>query len=138
MSEQPERAAPVTLREPKPSARDERPPPADAHTTSALAGGATVAALLVIALGLWLAERKQEPTPVLWVGIIVLTGRWLPSLLYQLAALRAWGANPAVRLVNALSDVLAPAVERHGVEAVVRKVRRGMRELDEEADHERR
>lgn len=134
MKELPQRIDPVTLREP-PAAADAARSPVAQVQNAALASGATVAALLVIALGLWLAERKQEPTPVLWVGIIVLTGRWLPTLLFQLAALRAWGASPAVRFVNALADVLEPAVQRHGIESVVREVRRAIRKLDEEADH---
>lgn len=43
-----------------------------------------VAGALVVGLGLWLLERGKEPTHLIWVGVSLICGPWLPLTLYQI------------------------------------------------------
>jgi len=90
---------------------------------SVVAGG------LVVALGLWLLERGQEPTHLIWVGVSLIAGPWLPMTLYRLALLRRWASLPEVQIVDAFGPLLVPAVEAHGMAATLDAVRGALADL---------
>lgn len=93
--------------------------------------GPVTAGALVVALGLWLLERGQEPTHMIWVGVTMIAGPWLPIALHQLALARRWEALPEVKILDAFGPLLAPAVAAHGMAATLRVVRAALDELGE-------
>lgn len=82
-----------------------------------------VAGLLVVLLGLWLLERGQEPTHLIWAGVAVIIGPWIPTIVYRLALLRRWSTMPEVQILDIFGPVLGPAVAAHGMAPVLEAVR---------------
>jgi hypothetical protein len=82
-----------------------------------------VAGALVVALGVWLLERGQEPTHLIWAGVVVIIGPWVPTIVYRLALLRAWRSLPEVQILDVFGPVLGPAVAAHGMAVVLEAVK---------------
>lgn len=93
-----------------------------------------VAGAVVVGLGLWLLERGKEPTQLIWVGVALIAGPWLPLTLYRLALVR----SPEMRAVHALGAILAPAFERFGMPAVFGAVEQAIAQLHEGGRHDGR
>lgn len=105
------------------------PTPRPSDQIQRLSLGPVTAGALVVALGLWLLERGQEPTHMIWVGVAMIAGPWLPLALHHLALARRWSNLPEVQVVDAFGPLLAPAVEQHGLSAVLRVVKRALAEM---------
>lgn len=105
------------------------PTPRPSDQIQRLSLGPVTAGALVVALGLWLLERGQEPTHMIWVGVAMITGPWLPMTLYRLALARRWASLPEVQVVDAFGPILAPAVAQHGLPAVLGVVRHALAEM---------
>ena len=93
-----------------------------------------VAGAVVVGLGLWLLERGKEPTQLIWVGVALIAGPWLPLTLYRLALVR----SPEMRAVHALGAILAPAFERFGLPTVFGAVEQAIAQLHEGGRHDGR
>lgn len=91
--------------------------------------GPVTAGGLVVGLGLWLLERGQEPTQLIWVGVAIITLPWLPMVLYYLAVLRRWSELPEVKLLDAFGPILAPAVAAYGLPEVLEAVKTSLAEM---------
>lgn len=93
-----------------------------------------VAGAVVVGLGLWLLERGKEPTHLIWVGVALIAGPWLPLTLYRLALLR----SPEMRAVHAIGAILAPAFERFGMPAVLVVVEAAIAQMHQGGRHDGR
>lgn len=96
--------------------------------------GPVTAGVLVVMLGLWLLERGQEPTQMIWLGVLIITLPWLPLVLHLLAAWRRYSDLPEVKILDAFGPILAPAVDAHGMPATLRAVQRALAEMGEQGD----